>query len=139
MLHTRWQPALWHELDRFQREMSRALQGRGFAATYPAINLWEDGENLYAQAELPGVPADTLEVVVSEGNLLTLAGERKFDEGKGAWHRRERGSGKFRRELTLPVPVEADKVEAHFEHGVLSLKLPKTPAARARRIEVRTD
>jgi len=135
MLHTRWQPALWRELDRFNREM-----GRAFAATYPTVNLWEDGDNLYAQAELPGVPADKVEVVVSEGNLLTIAGERpEVEAGKGAWHRRERGTGKFRRELTLPAAVEADKVEAHFEHGVLSLKLPKAAEARARRIPVRAD
>jgi HSP20 family protein len=135
MLHTRWRPALWRELDRVNQEM-----GRVFAATYPAVNLWEDGENFYVQAELPGVPADKLEVVVSEQNLLTLSGERpQAEAGKGAWHRRERGAGKFRRELTLPAAVEADTVEAHFEHGVLSLKLPKAAEARARRITVRAD
>src|SRR5262245_62187720 len=102
MLHARWQPALWRELDRFNREMGRAfhsLEGRVFAATYPAVNLWEDGENFYAQAELPGVPAALLEVVVGEGNLLTIAGDRpEAGVGKGTWHRRERGAGKFRRD-----------------------------------------
>jgi len=144
MIHTRWQPALWRELDRFQRELNQVFEGaergRDFASTYPAVNVWEDAENLYAQAEVPGIAADKLEVVVTGGNVLSLAGERQFDETrKGTWHRRERGTGRFRRELILPVSVDADKVEAHFENGVLSLKLPKVPEARPRRIEVRAN
>lgn len=142
MLGMRWQPALWRELDRFQRELNQAFEGaergRKFASTYPPVNVWEDAENLYAQAELPGIAPEQLEVVVTGGNVLSLAGERKGDEAlKGTWQRRERGTGHFRREVTLPVAVDAAKVEAHFENGVLSLKLPKVPEARARRIEVR--
>jgi len=146
MLSTRWDSSLWNELDRFQREVNR-LFGRAatgvsnwpiLGGAFPPVNIWEDQDNVYAEAELPGMKQEDLEVNVLEGNQLTIQGERKAcDAGQGTWHRQERGFGKFSRALTLPAPINADKVEAKFEHGVLHLKLPKAEAAKPRRIVVK--
>jgi HSP20 family protein len=104
----------------------------------PLLNLWEDDENLYAEADLPDVQADKLEVLVNEGNQLTIQGERKAPDIKNAvWHRQERPHGQFVRTVTLPMLVDAEKVEARFEQGVLKLTLPKSAAAKPRKINVK--
>src|SRR4051812_23095373 len=105
MLTTRWSPAhmnLWNTLNRqvncLWNDLTAApAAGPVFSGAYPALNLWEDEENLYAEAEMPGLSIDDLEIYVTGGNQLTLQGERKPHESKATWHRRERGFGKFGR------------------------------------------
>jgi HSP20 family protein len=78
-------------------------------------------------------------VSIAEGNQLTVQGERKAPDVAGAvWVRQERPYGRFMRSVTLPVIVDADKVEASYEDGVLKLKLPKSEAAKPRKIAVRS-
>jgi HSP20 family protein len=138
MLTTRWFPAM----NQLQREVNRMLDQfiapPGLAQAYPPLNLWEDNDNLFVEAELPGMHPDKVEIHVAEGNKLTLQGERPLPEvPQGTWHRRERGFGKFSRTYVLPVEVQADKVEARFENGVLRLTLPKSERLKSRRIPVR--
>jgi HSP20 family protein len=148
MLMTRWQPFFGGAVSEFQNEMNRHLErfgvddlnrpALGFA--YPAVNVWEDDDNIYAEAELPGMDQNQLEIYVMEGNQLTISGERKpVEELKGTWHRQERGFGKFKRTITLPVPIDPNKVEAHFQQGVLFLTLPKCEIAKPRRISVKAE
>jgi HSP20 family protein len=144
MLTMRWQPFLANEWDQLQKNVNRlydrAAPWLALAAAYPPVNVWEDDNHVYAEAELPGVPHDKLEVYVTEGDQLTLQGERQPNApANGAWHRQERGFGKFDRTLTLPAPVDADKVEARFEQGVLFLTLPKSEQARPRKITVKAE
>lgn len=109
-------------------------------AAYPPVNVREDGETVYVEAELPGIHQEDVAVVVTEGNQLTIEGERRPAGPEGAvWHRRERGFGRFGRVVLLPVAVDADKVEARLEHGVLLVTLPKAEAYRPRRIPVTAD
>ena len=133
---------LWREMDGFRNEVDR-LFGRqliGTTAIAPALNVWEDETAFYVEADLPDVAVDKLDVTVKEGSRLTLSGERKPAEPANAvWHRQERFAGTFIRELTLPTPVDADKVEAKFEHGVLKLTLPKSETARPRKIAVKAE
>jgi HSP20 family protein len=105
---------------------------------FPAVNLWDDGEHLYAEAEIPGVTEDNLEILVV-GNELTIKGRRTMpeDEKEVSYHRRERGTGEFTRSLTLPVDVETEKVEASLKDGILTLRLPKSVEARPRKIAVK--
>jgi len=143
MMTSRW-PLVAGELNKFQREMDRlftSVLGRtnwpGLAPSFPLVNLWEDDNNLYAEAELPGCALDKLEIFVHEGNQLSIQGERQWGEApQGAWHRRERGFGKFSRVLTLPIDVDAERVEARLEQGVLKLTLPKSERSKPRRIPV---
>jgi HSP20 family protein len=104
---------------------------------YPLVNVREEADAFRVEAEVPGVEPDQIEVFVRHDTELTIEGERKQKNGEnGTWWRQERGVGRFRRVLTLPVPVEADKVEARLEHGLLRLRLPKAESARPRRIPV---
>jgi HSP20 family protein len=105
---------------------------------FPAVNVWEDGECFYAEAEIPGASMKDLEILAS-GNELTIKGRRKPLEGKDlTYHRQERGCGEFTRLITLPAEVNADKVEAALRDGVLMITLPKAEEARARKIVVKT-
>jgi HSP20 family protein len=106
------------------------------AVGFPALNVWEDGDTLYAEAEMPGVKSDELDVSVVAGDL-TIRGRRGEEQPTGvAYHRQERGSGEFNRVLRLPVEVDAGRVEATLTDGVLLIKLPKAESAKPKKIKV---
>jgi HSP20 family protein len=140
-----WLPNGLNDWSQLQREMNRLFNRFGdrvdwptLAAAYPPVNVWEDKEKLSVEAELPGMQLDKLEIYVSEGNQLTIQGERpQLSSDKGTWHRQERGVGKFSRTITLPVLVDAEKVEARFENGILHVALPKSETAKPRQIKVK--
>ena len=99
--------------------------------------MWEDGDHLYVEAELPGLDLNDLEIHVTGDNQLSLQGERKRPaEEEGDWHRRERSFGAFSRVVELPADVDCEKVAATFKHGVLTITLPKREELKPRRIEV---
>lgn len=144
MLSTNWQPLA--EVNRLRNEMDRVFghypggNGHRRVFTYPLLNVWEDDDNLFVEAELPGFELDDLEIYVTGGNQLSISGERKQPEHEGgAWHRQERAFGKFRRSLDLPGDVVSDSVSASFHYGVLTLTLPKAEEAKPRRIEVKAS
>jgi HSP20 family protein len=119
------------------RERLAADNRRALASSYPPVNIWGDSHKVYAEAELPGMQLEHLEIYVTEENQLTIQGERRQRElDKGVWYGQERGFGPFSRTIRLPAKVAADKVEARFEHSVLLVTLPKNEAARPRRISV---
>jgi HSP20 family protein len=136
---------LWVEMARFQDELSRAFgrfvpgQEDPARGAGPLVNVWEDDDAFHAEADLPGLNMDRFEVFVTEGNQLTIQGERPAPEfPEAVWHRQERPFGQFSRTLTLPALVEADQVEARYEQSVLRLTLPKSEAAKPRRIAVKS-
>ena len=103
----------------------------------PRVDVMETENEFLLVADLPGVDPAKLDVTVTEGNQLTIQGERAAPEVKGAaWVRQERPSGSFTRVVGLPALVDADKVEARYEQGVLRLTLPKHEAAKPRKIQV---
>jgi HSP20 family protein len=139
---------LWNQLGQFQSEMNRLFDrwsdggwtGSPNVAGYPPVNVWEEGDQVYVEAELPGQDLKALELQVTGGNQLTIKGEQKPKvPEKGVWHRRERGQGVFTRTLTLPFLVDADKVEARLENGVLVVKLAKHESAKPRKIVVKAE
>jgi HSP20 family protein len=144
----RWHPLgqIWNEFDRAHNEMNRFLQyvdsgGPGNPdaelAAYPPLNVTDDNDNIYVEAELPGIALENLEITITDSNRLTLKGQREPAElDKTTWHRQERCFGSFSRTLTLPVLVDSERIEARFELGDLRIKLPKSPKAAPRRIEV---
>jgi HSP20 family protein len=108
-------------------------------AATPLLNVWEDDQALFVEADLPDIDPAKLDITVTEGNQLTIAGERKPRDTKGAvWVRQERPTGEFTRVVGLPAIVDPDKVEARYEDGVLRLTLPKHEAAKPRKIEVKS-
>jgi len=138
-----WQPFV-PSLQQVQGEVNRLfdqfLGGDSPARAYPPVNVWEDGDHVHVEAELPGLDAGTLEVFVAEGNQLTVKGERKKPApGKGVWHRQERGAGPFSRTVPLPFLVDAEHVEARLDQGVLRVTLAKHESARPRKINVKAE
>ena len=105
-----------------------------------ALDIYEDDDNLVVEASLAGVNPDEVDISIS-GNMLTIKGETEKDEEKGEegskYYCRERRYGAFHRSVTLPMDVDADKVEAVFEKGVLKLTLPKIEAVKPKHIEVK--
>lgn len=114
-----------------------------WTAPFPAglsvpVDLWETPDAYHLRADLPGVKPEELEINAT-GDTITISGEMKMakdakDEG---WLRQERRTGKFQRSFTLPVQIDANKVDATFEHGVLHLTLPKSETVRPKAIKVR--
>ncbi len=138
-------PALLNRLSRLPGELeemmgSLASKPRDWwmqSLPYPLVNVREEADAFHVEAEVPGVAREQIEVLIRHGTELTLQGERKAASGEsGAWLYQERGVGRFQRVVTLPVPVDADKVQARLEQGVLRLLLPKTEAVKPHRIAV---
>ena len=121
-------------IDRLANE----FDGGVFAPTraFPAVNIWEDGECFYVEAEIPGVSMNDVEIYAS-GDELTVKGRRKPLEGDDhTYLRQERGVGEFTRMITLPADADANKVEATLKDGVLTITLPKAEEAKMRKIPV---
>ena len=111
--------------------------GLSRAGVFPSLNMYEDEDKLSVRAEMPGIPAKDLSIVV-ENDKLIIRGERKISEldKKLNIHRQEREFGTFRRIVSLPVKVEVDKVTAVTKDGVLEITLPKAVEAKPRQITI---
>jgi HSP20 family protein len=103
----------------------------------PAVDIRETDDAYVFHAELPGMKKADINITV-ENNILTLSGERVFagDSEKNDFRRIERAYGSFTRSFTLPNKVKAEKVEAAFNDGVLSITVPKMEEAKPRRVEI---
>jgi len=133
--------------DAMAREMDRLFESLGTTRTaadtaryprgwQPPMNVWEDDNCVYAEAELPGLSIDDLELTIDD-NVLTLNGRRSEQQVENARPlRRERLVGEFQRSIALPAMVEVDQVQASLNNGVLTVTMPKTSAHRRRRIEI---
>jgi len=123
--------------DRFFTDFApQAEQPRGFR---PPVDIVEQEHAYIATLDLPGVKKEEIEISL-EGGLLTISGERKLEHQSGeegtAYRRIERSYGAFSRSFTLPQGVDFSKVEATFTDGVLKLTLPKSEAAKARKVAI---
>lgn len=147
MTTSRLLPSLWASFDRLHGEMDRLFdwgvempRPLALATSVPPMNIREDADAFYIEADLPGLTQDQLHVAVTQRNHVTIQGERAAAEApNGRWHRRERGFGRFQRLVKLPAPVDADKVEAKLENGLLRLTLPKAEEAKPRKIAVKGE
>src|SRR4051812_26738345 len=112
------------------------LSSPGGQASLP-IDVSETEDAFVVKASLPGVKPDDVQITV-HGDTLTIRGESKAEEEKKGehWHLRERRFGSFQRSVALATPVDSDRAEARFEHGVLTLRLPKSEAAKPRQIKI---
>jgi HSP20 family protein len=146
-------PATWvaNDLRRMDRLFNDVLgfgaYGNGLTADaestgawIPAVDVYETADGLRVVAELPGVTPENVKVAVEQG-VLTLRGEKfqRSEEQQENVHRFERSYGTFSRSFQLPSSIDADKVDAKLEHGVLTISLPKAEKAKAREVSVRTN
>ena len=103
----------------------------------PLINVWEANDSIFVEAELPGVKQDDLDISVVNDQLSIKAERKEEVEADSVYHRRERSTGTLMRVLQLPAEVDADRVKATLTDGVLLIELPKSEAAKPRKIEVK--
>jgi HSP20 family protein len=103
----------------------------------PALDVYEDKDNVYVRAELPGMRKEEIEVSVHNGSL-SISGERKSEDKykEAEVYRGERFFGRFQRSVTLPTPVALDRVKAQYKDGILTVTLPKTEEAKPKHIDV---
>ncbi len=137
-----WDP--WRELRQLREQVEdvfgRAGRAAGIARATPPVNIFQSDEGFTVTAEVPGVEGKGL-TVEAEGDVLRLSGERAAPEGvpDEAYHRRERRTGGFTREIRLPAGLDTGMVEAELCDGILTVHLPKAEAAKPRKIEVKGE
>jgi HSP20 family protein len=113
--------------------------GQLFSAWSPALDLYQNADNIVAVVELPGMRREEIEISLHDG-MLTISGERKREASNDAKaERTERYIGKFRRSITLPTRVDANKVSASYRDGILTVTLPKAEEAKPKQIQVKVD
>jgi HSP20 family protein len=146
-----FEPGIWRrrdafgflpEIQRLQRDMNSLFAGMPAAVSqeYPALNLWRGEHDYILTAELPGIDPAQLDISVV-GDRLTFSGSQDFEalqEGEG-YHRQERNSGRFSRTLQLPFQIDAEKVTAKYEKGILNLTLPIRTADKPRKIAIKVE
>lgn len=146
MLHTRFDPFgardPFVDMRRIQRDMNRLFEGVGTTnrnANYPPVNFWTGEDSIVMTAELPGLAEDDIELTVQD-TMIFLRGEFKDQESDEeiSWHRRERPTGRFSRTIELPFRIDAEKIEARFENGVLTVEMQRPEDEKPKRISIKS-
>ena len=138
----RWEP--FRELASFQNEMSRWMNGlldspggRATQTWVPALDVWETEQDVVYAFDLPGIPEERISVEVKEDTLTVSAEREKTEEiSDDGYYRFERRFGQFARGVGLPQGVDAERISAKYENGVLEIRVPKPEAQKPRRIEL---
>jgi HSP20 family protein len=127
------------EIDRlFEAPLSQlARTSQILSGWTPALDIFEDADNVYVRAELPGMRKEDIDLSLHNGSL-SISGERKSEEKlkDAEVYRGERFFGRFQRTVTLPAPVAVDKIKAKYQDGILTVTLPKTEEAKPKHIDV---
>lgn len=121
-------------INEFDRSFSPGFAARSEFEYTPALDLEENDNAYMIYADLPGMKKGDIKLDFNN-NVLTISGER-LRETKGEGKFTERVYGKFQRNLSLPSQVNADKIQAHFEDGVLEITVPKAEGARSHSIKI---
>ena len=116
---------------------SGARPERGAATFTLPLDITEAEDDFVVMASLPGIKPEDVQTTLL-GNTLTIRGESKVDGEQNGhnWLVRERRAGSFQRSVSLGTSIDADKASAQFEHGVLTLTLPKSEQARSKQIKI---
>ena len=141
----RWDP--YREFATMRNLMDRVFEDT-FGPTQPmrndalalALDVAEKEEGFVVKASVPGINPDDLDISLTN-DVLTIRGETKADNeiNEENYHLRERRYGSFMRSITLPVPVQSDKVDAAYDNGVLTLTLPKAEDLRPKKIAIKAN
>jgi HSP20 family protein len=130
------------EMQNLQREMNRLFSGftQPYGHEFPAINVWLSKDDAIVSAELPGINPGKIDISVVV-DTITLSGSREKDELKEgeSYHRQERSYGNFTRTLQIPFQVDAGKADAKYEKGVLRITLPRSEAAKPKKIAMKSE
>jgi HSP20 family protein len=144
MALVRWDQS--REVDSLQSEVNRLFDtffggkpanGTGLRRWVPPMDLVETEDHLVLRADLPGLDRDDVNIEVKDG-VLTVSGERKaeHDERTDGFYRVERAFGTFSRSMSLPQRIDADRITATFEKGVLEVRIPKPEERKPHRVQI---
>lgn len=123
----------------FEDSLALSSASRGQAISMP-LDISETQNSFTIEAALPGVKPEDVDISFQD-NVLTISGEvrqQQTNTEKANYHRVERRYGRFARSISLPTQIQADAIQAHLEHGVLRLEVPKAEAVKPRKITVNT-
>ena len=144
MVMQRWDPfsemmSLRQQMDRlFDDSFGGMNRGRGQQGGGFPIDIYDRGDDVQVRASLPGVKPEDVKISV-QNNTVTIEGETRDETGTNAQARyQEHRYGRMFRSFTLPASVDASKATANFEHGVLTLTLPRAESAKVRQIPVQS-
>jgi len=134
----RWDP--FREMMNVQDQLNRTFGsffGERKTSWLPSVDVYDDKEEVVLKADLPGVRPDDVDVEIDE-NVLTVRGQRSSDHNTDPerFFRIERPTGSFERSIALPQGVRTDNVQAAFEDGILTVRVPKAEEAKPKRIQV---
>jgi HSP20 family protein len=135
--------AFQRELEHFLRDFpldrrsSLTRQRQRNSGTFPAVNIYDNGESFLLRAELPGIDDDHIDIHAS-ADEISIRGERHIDtpSDDANFHRRERQGGSFRRSVTLPARIEVEQVTAELENGVLEIRAPRSADEQPKQIDI---
>ncbi|OUL18601.1 molecular chaperone [Nostoc sp. RF31YmG] len=141
MVLVRWQP--FSEMENLRRQMDRMFDELGGVNSQvtktwtPAIELQDTNESLILRAEIPGIEGKDLDVHVTR-EAVSIAGETRLQRNtdERGYFRSEFRYGKFQRVITLPVPIQNDRVQAEFKNGILTLTLPKVEEVKQKVVKI---
>ncbi len=149
-----WRP--FSEMSRWERDMERVFDdflghrwpvlgerwwpSQAVGLSIPAVDLYEEKDEIVAKTELPGVAKEDIQVNITD-HMLTIKGEKKREEEtkEKNFYRSERSYGAFSRSIELPSEIHAEKARASFKNGVLELHLPKTEEAKKKEVKVKVE
>ena len=145
MLIPRWEHEIERMFEEFWRRpfpsllsLDRLWPTGAVRMPAPALDVYEEKDEVVVKAELPGLSKEDIEVNLT-GSTLTVKGEKKKEEEvkEKDYYRCERSYGSFVRSLELPSEVKADQISASFKNGVLEVRLPKTEEAKKKEVKVK--
>ena len=133
----------WQELDQLTRGLSHLFDDMPASANggtwVPAVNVEERTDELVLTAEVPGMSSKDIAIEL-ENNILTIRGEKSEERQEGdeekRYHVWERRHGSFQRSFTLPRTVRGDQISADYQDGILTIRMPKAPEAKSRKIQI---
>jgi HSP20 family protein len=131
-----WDP--WNEFNQMQRALSRWTAPS--SAEFPPVNVWLSADEAIVTTEIPGVNPQSIDISVV-GKTVTIRGSRdpeKLSAGE-SYHRRERWTGQFSKSVEMPFSLEAIKVEAKFNRGILEITTPRAEAEKPKKISIKAN
>jgi len=141
----RWEPArdmmtLREAMDRlFDDAFTRPFKLNGGSLGSPAIDMYQTDGEVVVKAAVPGFKPEEVNISVT-GDIMTIKGDvnKEHEVKEKAYHLRERHWGSFERSVMLPTEVKSDQAKAEFEHGILTITLPKDERAKPKTIAIKT-
>jgi HSP20 family protein len=140
---TRWDP--FQEMLNLRRTVDRLFDNAGTDHEWAQPGMWglavdvvENKDDFVVKASVPGINPDDLDISYSD-DTLTIKGEIKSDNEvkENQYHLRERRYGSFARSITLPIKIKGDAIEASYQNGVLTMRLPKADEVKPKRIAIK--